>query len=206
MTSKTFLEPPIHSDRVYMFLNSPIIKDHCFAFKRIFNVISGISCLFFACGPSAIIRLIVSIIVNSVYAVIAAWPWPHIGYKVFKLTPSFANLYPTSKMCRILWMINCAPYKHSSPYFVFSRMAHPMSFLFYSISRCSHFFPYASTRKTLSISNILRLKNFLISTITLAQIPSLPRYGRRGFRNNRKTAVFISNHFNLFAHVIHTTS
>lgn len=206
MTSKTFLEPPIHSDRVYMFLNSPIIKDHCFSFKRIFNVISGISCLFFACGPSAIIRLIVSIIVNSVYAVIAARPLSHIGYKVFKLTPSFANFYPTSKMCRILWMINCAPYKHSSPYFVFSRMAHSVSFLFDSISRCGYFFPYASTRKALTISDISCLKNFLISTIALTQISSLSRHGWIGFRNNRKTTVFISNHFNSFAHVIHTTS
>ena len=57
------------------------------------------------CSPSAIIRRITTIIINSVNAVFVRWPFAHVGDKGFNRVPSATNLNPTPTVVFIVFII-----------------------------------------------------------------------------------------------------
>ena len=63
-----------------------------------------VSALFFSCCPSAIIRRIISIVVNTINAVEMRWSLTHIFVKVFKrVYPSGANLDSSATIAGIVF-------------------------------------------------------------------------------------------------------
>jgi len=82
-----------------------------------------IPCLLRKCCPSAISRLIISIRVNAVNAVVVAWFTTHVVDKVFKtLRPSFTNRNPSSSVIHVLKVISIeTSLLHCSPAVVFRR-------------------------------------------------------------------------------------
>jgi len=65
----------------------------CFCLSLISNkfIKPTVVVLLLLCCPTTISRLIVTIIVYAVNAVLWSWSMPHIGKKVFKLMPAFAD-------------------------------------------------------------------------------------------------------------------
>lgn len=164
------------------------------------NVVDSICALFFLGCPSAIPRLIISIIIFSVDAVKLAWSRPHISNKVFKLPPSLANLNSPAMITMVFWMISCTSDKHSRPYLIFSRLAHAVSSLCYRVSCRKLFCSFATTGFRLSSPDILRLKNFFYATIAFTQISCVPRFTGLDLPNHKKLSIFLANHFNFRTH------
>ena len=60
--------------------------------------------LFSACSPSAIIRFVVAIVVDTFNCVVAFWSNAHISEKVSKQTPSFAHSYAAFLVISKSWI------------------------------------------------------------------------------------------------------
>ena len=70
-----------------------------------YKATATISCLFHACRPSAILRFIVSVVVNSIKCLVL-WSRSHICQKIFKgIYPAFANSNPAPAIKRPCWNI-----------------------------------------------------------------------------------------------------
>jgi len=112
-----FAMPIVHGMWSHPKFPSPLNGGEGFPVVGDLNVYSGVVKLFFLCGPSAIARLVITVIVNAVKGVIRAWPFSNISEKVFKLVPTLANDNPS---CPIVWIRgSCrlvASNHHSAPY------------------------------------------------------------------------------------------
>jgi len=88
---------------------------------------AAIISLLFRCSPTAIPRLVISIVINPIKCH-SFWSWPHIFQKCFKgKSPRQANIYSASCMtwtgCLILWITSL---QHCSPTYI-SRTSFPNS-------------------------------------------------------------------------------
>lgn len=121
------------------YFNCPILEDHGFACMRYDHITPSVSGLFGFCGPYAIFRRIISIIVDPVYRVICRWSFSHIFEKVLKATwakpsPTNINIATTIILVRtISWiratLSHCIPYTMFwSPGFIMGGMPHPGGF------------------------------------------------------------------------------
>lgn len=123
-----------------------------------FNIFASVIRLFFWKSPSAIFRLIVTIIVNSINAVFGSGRLSHIGKEVIKHMPAFANCNPSASVIPIalrFWIFasvqNCKPC--------------PVDF-------CSSFFmsdAQASTGFNFPLSQMLRFNRFRVAAFTFAE-------------------------------------
>lgn len=78
----------------------PLCDAECFTVMRDLDVISRVPHLFFAGGPSAIFRGVRPIVIDPVDGVLPSGFRPHVGEKVFKTVPSFADSDPPSSPLR----------------------------------------------------------------------------------------------------------
>lgn len=80
-------------------------------------------------SPSAIIRGVITLIVNAIYGVMIRRPPPHIFVKIVKrCTPAITHLYPSAAIAIIaivLWVV--ASVKYSPPSAVFRAIAHAVT-------------------------------------------------------------------------------
>lgn len=185
---------------IYFVFSCNFSKAILFAIYSFINVIHSIGALFFRGRPSAISRLIISIIIFSVNTVKFAWSWPHVSNEVFKSSPSLANLNASAMMAMVFRMVSCTSYKHSSPYFILSGLAHAVSSLCYRVSCRKLFCSLATTGFRLSSPDILSLKYLFYAAIAFTQISCVSRFARLDLPNHKKLSIFIANHFNFCAH------
>lgn len=81
-------------------------------------VASCISSLFFSCCPTAILRTIITVIINAFYCMCRRGFWPHIGQEIPNTCPpSLANLYPPTSIsgisyCR--WIVTSVTHVYPS--------------------------------------------------------------------------------------------
>jgi hypothetical protein len=101
----------------------PLRYSEIFPAKRNSLVSSSVALLFTSCGPTAIFRAIRAIVVNSVNRVVFTWLFPHIGKKVLKFLPSFANINPSASVVvkKLVFRV-AAPASHTTPSAVGVRM------------------------------------------------------------------------------------
>lgn len=88
-------------------------------------VVRAVSVLFPSGDPSAIVGRIASIIISPVNGVFLGWSLPHIGKKVLKFFPSFANRDSPSAVIlprSLPWV--CASRPHGAPYAILIRLSH----------------------------------------------------------------------------------
>ena len=77
--------------------------------------------------PSAIFRAVWAVVVEPVYGVRPFWFRPHIGQKIPRVMPALANLYSSSAIPRIIWLIRVVTSAHHlHPNAKFSCAAHTM--------------------------------------------------------------------------------
>lgn len=96
--------------------------------KLFFNGVAPIVGLFFSSSPTAVARLIITIIINAVYRKIWAWSYTHISVKVFKLTPTFTNFNFTTTIIMIASIILViTSLNHAIPCFIFYGVFHPVN-------------------------------------------------------------------------------
>ena len=70
--------------------------------------------------PSAIARLVVTVVVNAVYRVLSRWPRPHVGQEVLKLLPALTDSNAAPAVVRVLVAFGVvAALTHSVPGVVF---------------------------------------------------------------------------------------
>lgn len=104
--------------------------------------------------PPAIFRAIIAVVVDSIYRMLAAWSWPHVGVEVLKFIPSFANLYsaPTVIMKRSVGRIVAATAQFY-PNVIFRRFRQSVCFVVFGANTPRNFFLLAAaTRKTIFTS------------------------------------------------------
>lgn len=79
-------------------------------------------------SPSAIFRAIAFVVINTVNAC-PIWPRPHVGHKVLKIKPSFANVNTLATVIPIVRRFCIeAPLFHASPNLVDRLVMHPVFF------------------------------------------------------------------------------
>jgi len=55
---------------------------------------AAVVCLLCSCSPSAVARLVISVVINTVYRIVEAWPLAHVITKCLeRIQPSFTNRY-----------------------------------------------------------------------------------------------------------------
>jgi hypothetical protein len=87
--------------------------------------------LLFLGGPSAIIGLVVSVIVDSIYRMRWAWALAHVGEKVLKgIQPTVTNSYASAAIITVVMvtLIKATPF-HSGPRPIFNRVGHAVSLI-----------------------------------------------------------------------------
>lgn len=95
---------------------NPFLKAFYLTVKRYKYIQARISRLLFSCGPAAISRLVIAVVVDSVNRMLLAWWRAHVSKKVLKCVPAFAHRNPTSCPAFILIVSCClTPFTHCSP-------------------------------------------------------------------------------------------
>ena len=92
-----------------------------------FHIVASIIRLFLSCSPSAILRAIITIIIDSIYA-FPCWPLAHVRKKNAEIIlPLFANAYITTPITGITRCIRVGTsLDHAIPYFIFNALLHAM--------------------------------------------------------------------------------
>ena len=115
------------------------------------SVESGVARLFFFGGPTAVIRLIISIIIDTFNRVVGTWPFAHIGKECLEaIKPSVADFDASvsiDRKFRVLGVVTAL--FHFSPYFVFSYCALTVRAAVFGLTQkfCGCFFGQATTAK-----------------------------------------------------------
>lgn len=97
---------------------NPITQAMAFPKQGDNTISSRIGGLLFSCAPLAITRLVIAIIVTSIYGMLSGWRISHICKKAFKVIPSFTHLNPASSVivvCGIILILTSL--EHSMPNF-----------------------------------------------------------------------------------------
>src|SRR5438445_9603020 len=139
---------------------------------------SGISFLLKLCRPSAVIRLVVSIIVFSINAFVL-WCLPHVREKRFKgVTPSIAHGYSSPSIVSKLMEVRVVA-AFLNP--------HPRSVGFVGVPSiamlCSCFKCKATTRSSLAIGEVVSSSNNLLTAFAKAfELFPSASFAANGFR------------------------
>lgn len=151
--------------------------------------------LFLAGGPTAIVRLIISVIVFAVDSFAARW-WSHVGKKVFKtVSPAFANLNAAravvGKTC-VLWIL--ATIYHHRPHAINPCPRHAMFFA----ARAGKFAVKATARLGVAVGNVTHAR-----AEPLTAIANKDTNSRRTLNNvhERQPSEFLSSIISMFRHV-----
>lgn len=119
--------------------------------------------------PSAVVRRIVPVRVNPVYAVLLGGPRPHVGAKVFKGLPSLANRYAATAIAIIVSRVRIvAAAENVPPCGVFWRFCRAMRFAPFP----SAFGPMAPATNGFLLAQGLSENSLLLAAITSAS----PKY------------------------------
>lgn len=162
---------------------SPLAYGHRFATIGVKYIATRIGSLLFSCSPFAVLGRVISIIIQSVYAVLVRRPFSHIGNKPFKSKPFFTDGYASRSIVFIIAIIGVvAPLNHCGPNGVFRSSPKAM--------RCS----FASARLSSSRSKLGCICKVCFSafTDTLCFICSFTVIG--AFTCNSKETEFFTNH------------
>lgn len=107
-------------------LARPLRDRLCFALIRQKPIVSLIVGLFYISSPSAILRGIRTVIVDPINR-LAFWPIPHVGVKIFKALPSFANCDAPAAVAVVRPRgFAQTPFAHTFPYLVGFGSMHPV--------------------------------------------------------------------------------
>ena len=109
---------------------TPLCNRASFAIDGNEMIVTAVVRLFIVINPSAIIRFVITRIVDALNRVTWRRLWPHIGVKSIELLPAFTNPNAAASVKRILTSIRVlASLFHSAPGIVFWRIAFPMRFV-----------------------------------------------------------------------------
>lgn len=116
----------VHRDAGY---SAPLIKCSRYASKSHSSNTSSVIGLLFWVAPSAIIRFVISVIINAIYRAFVFRSFTHIPEKVFKTSaPPFRNFYPSPPIQGKFFTSRVvASVVNVQPRFVFNRVAHAVS-------------------------------------------------------------------------------
>jgi hypothetical protein len=138
--------------------------------------------LFTQRSPTTIARLVITVVVNTVNRPPFGF-FAHIGKKVFKSVPSFANLNAAFTVMAISGMTRIsASIKHRAPYSINFRIclisAMSVSWFIVASAVLGHHFILQASAGSCVISSQISAKNFcLFSTRTTAEPLNLPSRG-----------------------------
>jgi hypothetical protein len=80
------------------------------------SVPSRVPLLFSICRPTAVVRFVISIVVNAVERVVGRWAKTHIGEECFEDSPSFADFNSSASVFREARMVSSeASFSHVYP-------------------------------------------------------------------------------------------
>lgn len=106
----------------------PLSRSECFSVVGDKYVNGFVVSLLGRCGPSAIFRAVAFVAINAVNAR-PIWSRPHVGHKVLKIKPSFANVNTLAAVIPIARRVCIeAPLFHPSPNLVDGFVMHPVFF------------------------------------------------------------------------------
>lgn len=139
-------------------LSAPLNFCHCDTFISKMFTVSPIRLLLMACSPSAIFRIVISVIINAVKRVFICRTWSHVGNKIVEQKPSFANRNPsTSVMTKEFYIRISAASFHCAPSKILGLTKIPF---FFALNTAARF--------TVATVNISQKFNSFVSTITKA--------------------------------------
>ena len=185
---------PVKEFAWYSQFSSPFGRGENGSFPFNFFII----CLACICGPPAITGFIISIGLNSVKGHIFG-PLTHVFKKVFKIFPSFANIYSPSTISMItvmIWII--APLTHTFP-----RCISTCSFIINRVTMfCRGLFMKASAR---ALRHIFSLHTVIVNIFNSSAIAFAFPHRFAGSSiitptENKKPAVFFSGSVNKLTH------
>lgn len=138
-----------------------------------------IVCLLLRGGPSAVLRLVISVVVDAVKRVRWGGPAPHICNEIGERMPAFTNGDPSRPVKREFWIGRLfASVKHTSPSAVFwNFVGKAMCFVESPNSLCAE----TSARRTSAIEKVSLPDFALRSTLTLAKPVAIARRAHSGF-------------------------
>lgn len=100
----------------------PIRAAHGCAIERQYAIVAAVASLLFRGCPSAVGRLVVAVVVDSVKCMLRGWSRPHISEEVVKSQPSFANGDSSPTVTVVIWGAGVlTSSKHTAPRLVFWR-------------------------------------------------------------------------------------
>ena len=141
---------------------APLFKWFCLAFDGN-KSIAPIIYLLLLRGPFAITRLIITIVINSIYRVIF-WPVSHIRSKNNKIIPSFANLYSSAAIIiKIFIIFIVTPLSDRKP----SRIKNVPTIRTPMLFKSSN--PIAPTRFYTAAIKVARINDLFISATTFTK-------------------------------------
>ncbi len=163
----------------------PILQDHRLSIMGQYYITSRVAELFRPCCPFAIIRAVVSVIVNSLYGMLGRGPSSHVGKKCqipIGLIPAITHPNPTSAVVFIamLALIVTSP-SHRAP----DQKLGTIGVVVGSLSVSRHFTQKASAASGTTACETVGKNGGILSARTIA----LPIYSRTashpsGLRNN----------------------
>lgn len=180
---------------------SPLGKRFGFSVESNMDIEARVVALLFTHRPAAIIRRVISVIVNSVNAVPFAGAKSHISNKIFKLRPSLTNFNAAPKVRRVSGMIYRTPDQHPGPYFVFIGFTHAVRALGLAITLRRDLFAKTTARFGQPVSNPLCIYDFFVPALAFAQIVALLMHRWRGHGNDCQPTEFLPHNVNECAHV-----
>lgn len=103
------IKAPLKAGYTYTKFISPLDQGQCPVVKGNKDASPHIAGLLLPSGPTAISRLIVSVIVDAVYRIVRTWAWPHIGIKSLNvMQPTITYHNATSAIMTIVLMFGVA--------------------------------------------------------------------------------------------------
>lgn len=169
--------PAIKRQIVDAALTRPFCHRHCTTVIGDVAIAALIARLFLACGPTTITRFVVRVVVSSVYRVIGAWPWSHIGNKCSRVVPpAVAHCNSTPAIvtkCFALWVV--AASLDLGPRLIFRRCAIASHVAVGPVQVAYVLETQAAARLHLATSQPTRGVQYLLAAITEAAVQAFAR-------------------------------
>lgn len=75
-------------------------------YERNVGIITLIAVLFFPCSPAAVFWFVITIVVNSFYAMFVGWSFAHVFQEKLKVVPTLTNFNPSATIVGIISCIS----------------------------------------------------------------------------------------------------
>jgi hypothetical protein len=159
-------EPRSQSAGLYFQLSAPLGKRLAFAFPSVKNIWSAIVALDLASGPTAVVRFIRAININSINRMQIRRALSHVSVEIFEgIFPSLTDRDTATSVafiCGIIWISASGLQAQPSP--ILDRFAAPMSAMHFAVN--SRFF--AATRGGFPVSQIRGRREGSSAAVALA--------------------------------------